>query len=562
MSFLDRFWRVPALALAVALPLAVACADDEGAVLEQDTEETGSISGTVTNSETGEPIVGALVGTSPATTTSLTDASGNFTISNVATGSYAVTASKEGFESNSTTVSVSEGATATANIPLDPITVDVPTTGDLNVKVVRRNGDPVEGATVEVLDSEGAAVVDAVETNAEGFALFDGLDPQSVTVRATKDISGFPFRASAGTNIEAGEVAFVELTLRRDHQQSTFPNIDGESVELGPGSDIEFVPAPGGDSNPEVDCNIIRTQHMFIAEVTNEEGTPVSGVKVQWDLNISENGTVTIECNDNLAELLGQEAGCGVTTVPGNTGSVVDSDDPDLDPGTARSFNVTTRKAVTFTNDNDQDVSFNGETVTVGAGQTWIVITSPVEGQTDVIAATPDIPAAADCANNSPGACDKEFAIKRWVNWDIRVAELEWPAAEAGVRDEDNPGQTDDDCDGNSLGGEDDPACDPHDDPRADFTFVSDGGTITNVLARVETRCDLSDFDGDGDTHGEGDFGGQPFEGACELTQNRVLFISEVERLRPDSPFNMADGFMVWDVVDNDRPDVDFWGEG
>ena len=73
------------------------------------------------------------------------------------------------------------------------------------------------------------------------------------------------------------------------------------------------------------------------------------------------------------------------------------------------------RRAVTFTNDDAQVISFGSSGVTVGRGQTWIIITSPVEGLTDVIVSSPDIPVGdINCAINDPDECDKEFAIKRW----------------------------------------------------------------------------------------------------------------------------------------------------
>jgi hypothetical protein len=286
----------------------------------------------------------------------------------------------------------------------------------------------------------------------------------------------------------------LQLTLARDFGQSVFPNIDGEAVTLTDEADIFFVPVPGNDSDPSIDCNIIRSQHMFIAEVEDGTGTPVSGVKVQWDLNISTVGQCTavfflnnvIRCND---------------FIPGNTGSIVDSDDPDLDPATA---NVDTRKAVTFTNDNDQTIAFNGQNVSVGTGQTWIIITSPVEGITDVIAATPDIPINdPECANASGDPCDKEFAIKRWVNWDTRVAEL------SGYLSQSDP--------------------DDQTDPPAVFDDISDGETLTNVLARAEDIC-VVDVD-------------LVLPGVqCELEDNRRLFYTEVTRLRADSPFQFVLG--------------------
>jgi uncharacterized repeat protein (TIGR01451 family) len=119
--------------------------------------------------------------------------------------------------------------------------------------------------------------------------------------------------------------------------------------------------------------------------------------------------------------------------------------------------------------------------------------------------------------------CDKDFAIKRWVNWDIRVFELTWP---------NNPG----------------PTRDPHDDPEATFTPITNGSTFTNVLSRgIGADCseDASSAAG--------------FQ--CRLLGDEHLFISEVRRLRADSPFNISRGRMIWTITSGDVPDLDFFGE-
>ena len=96
MNFVNRVWRVGAFGLVVGL-LAAACADDNGAAVGgPPAQVVGSISGTVTAEGTGAPIVGALVGTTPATSTALTDASGNYSIANIpipesGSASFAVT---------------------------------------------------------------------------------------------------------------------------------------------------------------------------------------------------------------------------------------------------------------------------------------------------------------------------------------------------------------------------------------------------------------------------------------------------------------------------------------
>jgi hypothetical protein len=140
MSFLDKSWRLVAIALMAAVPFVAACDDDDDVtpIIQPPAPVTGTISGSVTSSADGSAIVGALVGTSPATAPALTDAAGNYSIPNVPIPTnptaYAVTASVSGFTSASTSVSLSSTApTATANLALAPqVGPPDPTMGDLN----------------------------------------------------------------------------------------------------------------------------------------------------------------------------------------------------------------------------------------------------------------------------------------------------------------------------------------------------------------------------------------------------------------------------------------------
>jgi uncharacterized repeat protein (TIGR01451 family) len=464
------------------------------------------------------------------------------------------------------------------------------------------NGAGEAQADVPVTVTDAGGVEAAAEvTNDDGFALFSAIEEGSYTVSAETTISGITFRATGGVQVRAGETAFLQLVLRRDFDQTVFPNIDGESVTLGAGSDIALVPVPGGDSNPEIDCNIIRTQHMFIAEVRNEDGDLVSGAKVEWNLNISENGTISLECPEILFALFGDEAGCTLPTVPGNTGSIVDSDDPDLNPNTARSglsssFTVDSRRAVTFTNDNAQMISFGSSGVTVGRGQSWIIITSPVEGITDLIVSSPDIPISdGDCALNDPDECDKEFAIKRWVNWNTMIWELDyWDESGFDVDWDTGTNEALPDPDITGVPAFSDlvevgPTHDLFDalsDGFAHVTKLTDGDLITHVLDRrepmegvlhgdpntgnkYELGCETYDGnidplhnDGDGDDEESlfGDVEADENAEVCELTANREAFVATIMRLRGDSPFNISRGFVRFGIED-DSPDLDFWGE-
>ncbi|WP_445664153.1 carboxypeptidase regulatory-like domain-containing protein [Fodinibius sp. AD559] len=92
-----------------------------GCSKETITPETfGNIDGQVLNSETEEGIAAVNITTSPATNSIVTNQDGSFSLNEVTTGNYNITASKSDFESTTVSVNVREGKTATAQIYLDP----------------------------------------------------------------------------------------------------------------------------------------------------------------------------------------------------------------------------------------------------------------------------------------------------------------------------------------------------------------------------------------------------------------------------------------------------------
>lgn len=92
-----------------------------GCSKETITPETfGNIDGQVLNSETEEGIGGVNITTSPATNSIATNQDGSFSLNEVTTGNYNITASKSGYESATVSVNVRESKSATAQIFLDP----------------------------------------------------------------------------------------------------------------------------------------------------------------------------------------------------------------------------------------------------------------------------------------------------------------------------------------------------------------------------------------------------------------------------------------------------------
>src|SRR5262249_35833914 len=115
----------------------------------------GTISGRVSDSSTGAALAGATVSYSGGSTT--TDSSGNYTLSNVAAGTVSVTASINGFTSQTGSVTVSSGAPSTLNFSLTPA---ASTPGSISGNVTNiATARAVSGATVSF--SGGSTTTDS-----------------------------------------------------------------------------------------------------------------------------------------------------------------------------------------------------------------------------------------------------------------------------------------------------------------------------------------------------------------------------------------------------------------
>lgn len=83
-----------------------------------DVELRGSLTGTVTNDETGEPLEGVTITTNPASTTVLTDAEGVFLIPVITVDDYSVQAELDGFQTAFEPVAITEDNTSVVILEL------------------------------------------------------------------------------------------------------------------------------------------------------------------------------------------------------------------------------------------------------------------------------------------------------------------------------------------------------------------------------------------------------------------------------------------------------------
>jgi hypothetical protein len=135
---------------------------------------------------------------------------------------------------------------------------------------------------------------------------------------------------------------------------------------------------------PVRDVNPVRTQHVFVATINDKDGKPLPNRRIEW----------------MIAE--------------GSVGSIVEVDESGW--RSSRGHKLTTKMAVTHTNNFPHTLTRGNDDpkddIVLKRGQSWCVITSPIEGTTHIIAYAPGI---YDWSKH------KVFAVKHWfdVAWQI-----------------------------------------------------------------------------------------------------------------------------------------------
>lgn len=166
----------------------------------------GEIAGTVTDSVTTNPIDGALVEVYSGPTLvgfANTDVNGDYSIPSLAPGSYTVTASATGYQSETVGASVTSSTTTTVDFALDPspgIISGIVTDADTTL--------PISGASVTVYS--GTNIVGSAFTDSNGFYEVADLNPGGYVVNASA--SGYQAQGK-GAIVLAGNTSTVDFAL-------------------------------------------------------------------------------------------------------------------------------------------------------------------------------------------------------------------------------------------------------------------------------------------------------------------------------------------------------------
>ncbi len=232
------------------------------------TPTPGSITGVVTRADNGSPLAGASVSTVPATSTVTTNATGQFTITGVAAGSYQVIVTATGYISASSNVTVTAGQVTTANFPLTSNTQ-----GSI-AGVVTRQGTSqlLAGVSISTTPATSTTVTDA-----NGHYQLNSVAPGSYRVNAslTGYVAGY-----VDVTVTAGQQATgpIPLTLAPGSISGTILNattndpIAGVTVTTNPSTSSVVTDAGGQyfiDNVPAGDYDVTANAGGYEAQTVH-----------------------------------------------------------------------------------------------------------------------------------------------------------------------------------------------------------------------------------------------------------------------------------------------------
>lgn len=167
--------RILSLATLLAIVLIAGCSKDN----PTNTSTTGSVSGKVTSEIGGTAVSGVTLTIQETGVSTTSDASGNFTIGNIAPGDYHLNTVKTGFDDGFNDITITAGKTLTYDVILTPPLASGK--GRIIGRVADIDGNPVAGATI----TTSPATV-SVTTDAQGRYRIVPIDMEFYQVMAAK----------------------------------------------------------------------------------------------------------------------------------------------------------------------------------------------------------------------------------------------------------------------------------------------------------------------------------------------------------------------------------------
>ncbi|MEH7320267.1 carboxypeptidase regulatory-like domain-containing protein, partial [Priestia megaterium] len=192
------------------------------------TSNPASLSGIVTDAQTGSPLAGALVqvfvvGTTIPVKSTLTDATGQYRISNLSVGTYNILFSSKDFIDQAVSITLVSNETKILDIALDPKFATI--TG---VVLDAKTGIPLANILIEVFNNQGVLITSTL-TGVNGQYKIFNLPAGKFTIKASsKDY----FPESKTSTLTPGETEVINFTISRKMGLLPVIHIDPQQAHL------------------------------------------------------------------------------------------------------------------------------------------------------------------------------------------------------------------------------------------------------------------------------------------------------------------------------------------
>ncbi|WP_342045359.1 carboxypeptidase regulatory-like domain-containing protein, partial [Bacillus sp. OTU530] len=260
-----------------------------------------SITGTIRNSITDDPITGAsieirIVNLSGSTiATAFTDPSGMYLVNNLAPGTYGIIVNAPNFQTNSATVTLSPGETKNVSVSLNPSPGGI--TGTITDA---QAGTPIAGAVIKITDANNV-LIQSVLTGSQGNYSVTGLAPGSYNIIVSAN--GFQ-TGLTGAVVQAGTITSRDVALEENPGSiigTVTPAIAGAIIQLFSADNIFIASTSATPEGLFQFNNITPSQYIITASAPNF-ATSIVGATVLPNQTTS----VSITLQPNPATISGQ----------------------------------------------------------------------------------------------------------------------------------------------------------------------------------------------------------------------------------------------------------------
>ena len=180
--------------------------------LTQNFTQQGTIQGTVSNANSGNPIPGAiLVFTGPDNyphQISVVDPQGGYSIDLPSTSlgiTYQIQATASGYQNYTSSLTLRTGTIVTKNIPMAPVPVPP---GTIAGVVMDTSSHYLAGVSIRVVQNPGTAIVGTATTDSNGYYQIGNIPPGNYTVWGNK--TGYS-QASVDVTVVSGQTAVAPI---------------------------------------------------------------------------------------------------------------------------------------------------------------------------------------------------------------------------------------------------------------------------------------------------------------------------------------------------------------